>query len=89
MHSCKRVIDHIVFFLAEIHGVDNVPFGVDLFLCQNLIGRFLDIVLIEFNAGHIKHDFAFCFFLRETVIDVVRIGGMDFAAAAAAGDIFD
>ncbi len=54
MHAREGVVDYIVFLFAEGHGVDLVPYLLDLGAGRDALARLLDIFFVELD-GRLEH----------------------------------
>ena len=89
MHAREGVVDYIVFLFAEGHGVDLVPYLLNLGTGRDALARLLDVFFVELD-GRLEHaDLALGFLLTESVIDIADVGAENVAASAAALYIFD
>ena len=89
MHTREGVVDYVVFFLAEGHGVDPVPYLLYLGAGRDAFACLLDVFFVELD-GWLEHaDLALGSLLTESVIDIAGVGAENVAASAAALYVFN
>ena len=89
VHTREGVVDYVVFFLAEGHGVDPVPYLLYLGAGRDTFACLLDVFLVELGGRPKDADLALVLFQLEAVVDVAGIGAENVAASAAALYVFD
>ena len=89
VHCGKGVVGKIVAVLAELHIVDDIPSGIDLFGSENINALCLNVVFVEIDKGGVDLGLAFFFLHFEAFVDIADVGGINISAAAAAFYVFD